>query len=171
MGMPQYGTDTRKDLENTGLVYDQAMDTSASKELSNNLRGTESAQGLLKPDQGYNQGLASDPMSSAIQEKFQRQYATGARKLQHEEQHQSKAQYFDKLSHATELVQQEMQSNFQKRMEKYQQDQARKRARGAVVGQVLGVVGAVVAGIYSGGTGAAAGYAAGNAAGNAIGGG
>lgn len=171
MTKPQYGDDTRADLANTGIVYDDAIGSSAGQQLSDNLRGTESARGLLKADDGFNKTLAMDPMSGAIKQKFQNQYANKERAFKHEQAHEASAQHFDKLAQASELVQKEQQMNFQKRMEKFQQDKARKRARGAVVSQVLGVVGAVIGGIYSGGTAAAAGYAGGVAVGNAIQGG
>lgn len=178
MGVPQYGTDTRSDLANTGQVYDQANNSTSESTLASNNRGTEGAKGLLTPDAGFNQQAGMTPMSEAIQSKFQRTYGVQNQALQHQEARQADAQYFDKVAHAQDMVTQEMKMNYQKRMEKYQQDLARKRARGAVVGQVLGVVGAVVggvvAGVYSGGTaaaaGATAGYAGGQALGNAIGG-
>lgn len=179
MDVPQYGTDTRSDLASTGLVYDQAHGASEASTLAANNRGTESAQGLLTPDNNFNQQAGSAPMSEAIQQKFQRSYGTQNQAMQHQQKLQADSQYFDKVAHAQDMVTDEMKQNYQKRQESYQMDLARKRARGAVVGQVLGVVGAVVGGVVSGyateGTGAAAGaaagYAGGQAAGNAISGG
>lgn len=178
MSAPQYGTDTRGDLANTGILYDQAHGASSQSTLDANNRGTQSAQGLLTPDAQYNKQLGSAPMSEAIQAKFQRQYGTQNQAQQHQESLQADAQYFDKVAHAQDMVTDEMKMNYQKRQEKYQQDLARKRARGAVVGQVLGVVGAVVGGVVAGAGsfgvgavgGAAAGYAGGQALGNAVGG-
>ncbi len=170
MGAPQYGEDTRADLESTGILFDQARSSSSAGNLANMNQGTQAAQGLLKPSTQFDKGLGSDPMSSAIQQKYQQQYGVKSRMQQHADKHQAEADHFNKLEQTHRLVADEQQMNYNKRMEKYKREQAAKRARGAVVGQVLGVAGAVVAGIYSGGTGAAAGYAAGSAVGGAIGG-
>ncbi len=177
MAEPQYGTDTRADLANTGSIYDQAMASSPDKVYQQNMRGTGAAQGLLSDNGSYDKGLSDQPMSQAIQQKYMRQYSTQNQALQNQEKNAADEQYFNKLSHANQMVQEEQAMNYQKRMQKYQQDLARKRARGAVVGQVLGVVGAVVGGVagaFAGGVGAApgaaAGYAGGQALGNAIGG-
>lgn len=170
MGAPILGDDTRGDLANTGLVYDQAKSSSVAGNVANMQAGTGAAQGLLSPSTQFDRGLGSDPMSSAIQQKYQQQYGVKSRIQQHAEKHQAESDHFQKLADTHKLVAEEQQMNYQKRLEKYQRDLAAKRARGAVVGQVLGVVGAVVGGIYTMGAGAGAGAAAGYAVGSAIGG-
>lgn len=173
MADPNFGDSKRGDLEATGLVYDSAVNSSADKQLSNNLRGTESARGLLGPDANFEQGLGGQDkaLSQAIQNKYSQVQGGRDRQFQHEQKNMANQMHFEKVQHASELVNQEQQMNFQKAIEKKKREQASKAARGALVGQVLGIVVGAVAGAYTGGAGAAAGYAAGNAAGSAIGGG
>lgn len=173
MADPAFEGSTRGDLAATGLVYDNAMNSSADSTLANNLRGTEGAQGLVHPDASFEQGLGGDQgaLSQAIENKTQRIHAGRQQQFQHEQKRMADQMQFEKVQHASELVNQEQNMNFQKALEKRRREQASKAARAGIVGQVLGIVVGAVAGAYTGGAGAAAGYAAGNAAGQAIGGG
>lgn len=173
MADPNFGDSKRGDLEATGLVYDSAMNSSASNQLANNLRGTESARGLLGPDASFEQGLGGQDkaLSQAITNKYSQVQGGRDRQFQNEQKNMSKQMDFEKAQHASELVNKEMGMNFEKAMEKKRRDQASRAARAGIVGQVLGIVVGAVAGYATGGAGAAAGYAAGNAAGSAIGGG
>ncbi len=172
MADPDFNDQKRGDLAATGLVYDSAMGSSNESHLANNLRGTETAKGLLGPDQKFESGLGGDrALSEAIQNKYSRIQGGRDQQFKHEQKNMASQMHFEKLQHASEMVNQEQNMNFQKALEKKRRDKAAKAARGALVGQVLGIVGAAVAGYFTGGAGAAAGYAAGNAAGSAIGGG
>lgn len=173
MADPAFEGSTRGDLAATGLVYDNAMNSSADKQLQNNLRGTESAKGLLGPDAGFEAGLGGGDkaLSQAIQNKYAQVQGGRDRQFMHEQKNMANQMHFEKVQHASELVNREQQMNFEKALEKKRREQASKAARAGIVGQVLGIVVGAVAGAYTGGAGAAAGYAAGNAAGQAIGGG
>ncbi len=176
MANPDFHNSTRKDLANSGLVYDEAMGSSAQAELSNNLEGTESARGLLQPNQNFERGLGSanpqdDGMSQAIQNKYMGKFNQEQDAFKNVQKLDAQKQSFDKVSQASQLVNQEMAMNFEKALEKEKRRRASKAARAGIVGNVLGIVVGAVAGYFTGGAGAAAGYAAGNAAGSAIAGG
>lgn len=180
MADPAFENSSRGDLAATGLVYDSAMNSSADKQLQNNLRGTESAKGLLGPDAGFEAGLGGGDkaLSQAIQNKYAQVQGGRDRQFMHEQKNMANQMHFEKIQHASELVNREQQMNFEKALEKKRREQASKAARAGIVGQVLGIVGAVAGGVVGGmGTmgigaagGATAGYAAGSALGNSIGG-
>ena len=173
MADPAFEGSKRGDLEATGLVFDNANNSSASQTLSDNLRGTEAARGLVQPDDNFEAGLGGGQgaLSQAIKNKTMRVHAGRERQFQHEQKNMADQMHFEKLQHASELVNREQQMNVEKALEKKRREQASKAARAGIVGQVLGIVVGAVAGAYTGGAGAAAGYAAGNAAGTAIAGG
>lgn len=177
MGIPSYEDSKRGDLEATGLLYDQAMGSSAEKMQKDQSRGTENLGGLVKPDENFEQGLGGGGhVSEAIQQRSMQNYGHEQKALSFMQKQHAVDRHFQKLQTASDMVRQEMQMNYEKAMQKYAADQARKRARGGVISSVLGVVGAVagaVVGVYTtGGTGsagmAAAGYAGGSALGGAI---
>jgi hypothetical protein len=160
-------------LKETGGLYRDAINSSASDTLKHNLEGTQAAKGLLDAGDPLKSSLGGqpNPMGEAIRSKYMGEYNRGAAQEQHTARMESKAQYFEKLTRVREAVGAEQDMNYEKMLAKYKADQARKAARAGLVGNVLGIVVGAVAGAYTGGAGAAAGYAAGNAAGTAIAGG
>ncbi len=129
-----------------------------------------SAQGLLKEDGGFNQGLAyQNPMSAAIQQRTMGKFQHEERKLNVEVKNAARNSYFDRLAKATDLAHQEQQANFDKEMAKRKAKEAKKAARGQAIGSILGIVGGVAGGVFGGPVGGAAGAQAGGAIGQNIG--
>ena len=168
---PNYHAPTMEAGGNTALrtAINGAMNSSPEKMQAS--YQPPSASGLLKDDGGFNEGLAyKNPMSAAIQARTMSGFQKEEQKLNAEVKNQSRNAYFDRLSQAASLAQQEQQMNFEKEMARRRAKEAKKQARGQIIGTILGVAGAGAGAMMGGGpVGAVAGAQLGSSVGNIAG--
>lgn len=132
-----------------------------------NMKGVGETRGFLSNDNSFEKNLGNyDPgLSKSIQDSANQKYFDNFRKLELESKHQAKDQYFRRLEHASDLVNQEFKYNEEIRIMKYKNKMAKKQARAGVISSVLGIGGAAVGAMVGGPAGAMAGYAVGSGVG------
>lgn len=163
-----YNYDTHKDVEK---FRTDAANSSPGLIAQNYNQDIPKAQGLIKSDERFNEGLggADKAMLQAVQNKYKSQFAGDFSRIAQKNEMQAQGDQLRKLETATELANQELQMNMQKQALKYKMKQAKKAARGQLLGAVLGIAGAGVGAMYGGPQGAMAGGQLGQGVGQAAG--